>query len=660
MKRRTFLKKTGSVGLFTLITPSGLVQAFGQKTTPALEEGFRNPPASAQPQTWWHWMNGNVTKEGITLDLEAMKEAGVGGFQNFDAGTLIPKGPVVYLSDEWIALKKHAIKEAERLGLEFTMHNCPGWSSSGGPWITPKLGMQQLTWSEAFVTGGQPVNKTLPQPFFKLDFYRDVCVLAYPSLPGEASLASLVKAVTTSDNATVNINDLTGESGQYTTVRPANEGAPAWLQLEFAEPFPATSVSFIGAPGATAGAAVPGAPLSFGASTIVLEASGDGIEFNKVAAINAGGSFGSTPEASFATAVFDTTTAKFFRFTSAQPRQYGQLYLSGIERIPNWKAKANFEGGFWRTTPVADPLRTVQKERTIDPATVINITQFVDKDGRLNWTPPAGNWTILRFGFTPIGTLNRSAPDTGVGLECDKFSRAAIDFHFNKMMENLLPALAPLAVKGKVGLLIDSWEVGMQNWTAGFERDFEKRSGYNLLPYLPAMTGRIVGSPELSERFLWDIRRVQADVLADNYYGRFAELCKQHHIIAYTEPYDRGPMEEMQIGSRIEANMGEFWNGLSTLFQNNSTMRRTTKLAASIQHINGRQLVGAEAFTGEPESAKWQEYPFSMKALGDKMFAQGLNRIIFHRYAHQPHPTAVPGMTMGPWGIHFDRTNTWW
>ncbi|HEX8677333.1 MAG TPA: glycosyl hydrolase, partial [Segetibacter sp.] len=197
MKRRSFLKTTGTAGLITVITPSGIVQAFGQKTNSSLEDSFRNPPASAKPQTWWHWMNGNVTKEGITLDLEAMKHVGVGGFQNFDAGTLIPKGAIVYLSPEWIELKKHTIKEASRLGLEFTMHNCPGWSSSGGPWITPDLAMQQVTWSEAYITGGKQININIPQPFTKLDYYRDVCVVAFPSLPGEASLESLLSKATT-------------------------------------------------------------------------------------------------------------------------------------------------------------------------------------------------------------------------------------------------------------------------------------------------------------------------------------------------------------------------------------------------------------------------------------------------------------------------------
>ena len=128
----------------------------------------------------------------------------------------------------------------------------------------------------------------------------------------------------------------------------------------------------------------------------------------------------------------------------------------------------------------------------------------------------------------------------------------------------------------------------------------------------------------------------------------------------FVEPYDRGPMDEMQIGARADVNMGEFWQGLSSIFQNNLTMRRTPKLAASIAHVNGQAIVGAEAFTGEPESARWQEHPFSMKARGDEIFARGVNRMVIHRYAHQPHSTAAPGMTMGPWGIHFERTTTWW
>jgi hypothetical protein len=653
MKRRSFLKNTSAAGLLALITPYGVVQRFAQEvSSKAIEEEFLNPPVSAFAQCWYHWMNGNVSKEGITLDMEAMKRIGIGGFQNFDAGTGIPKGPVVYLSPEWLELKKHTIQEAARLGLEFTMHNCPGWSSSGGPWIAPELAMQQLTWSESFLKGGKKVTLALPQPLTQLEYYRDIVVLAYPSLPGEAPVQTLLKNVTSSSGP-VNIKQLTGEDPQGVSVQPAEAGKSGWLQVEFASPYQARSLTFLGSvvsAGNTGGGGGfgPGIPL-------ILESSDDGNTFKEVTKI----AVGRNQTDALITVDFPEVTAAYFRISSPQARHYAQIRFSGIAHAKDWRTKANYTfAGNGIEKAVAQEAKNTASSIAVD--SIIDITQYINSAGVLTWKAPKGNWTILRFGFTPLGTLNRSAPDTGVGLECDKYNPEAITFHFNKMMESLLPTLGPVAQKGKVGLLIDSWEVGMQNWTAGFAQEFNKHNGYDLLKYLPAMTGRVVDTTDTTERFLWDIRRTQGDMIADHYYGKFDQLCNQHGMISYTEPYDRGPMEEMQIGSRVDVNMGEFWHGLSAIFQNNWTMRRTTKLASSIAHINGQKVVGAEAFTGEPESARWQEYPFGMKALGDKMFTHGLNRIIFHRYAHQPHPTALPGMTMGPWGIHFDRTTTWW
>lgn len=211
--------------------------------------------------------------------------------------------------------------------------------------------------------------------------------------------------------------------------------------------------------------------------------------------------------------------------------------------------------------------------------------------------------------------------------------------------------LRPLVAKKMAGTLIDSYEVGMQNWTSVFPEEFQKRAGYDLRKYMPAMTGRVVGSAEESERFLWDVRRLQADLMADNYYGRFAELCRRNGLISSAEPYAGGPFDEMQIGSRVDVPMAEFWQGGSS--------HRSVRMVASVGHVNGTPVIGAEAFTGNPEYSKWQEHPYGLKAQGDWMYAQGLNRFIFHRYAQQPHLEAVPGMTMGCYGIHFDRTNTW-
>jgi hypothetical protein len=635
MKRRTFLQNTGALGLATLVTPFGLSH-FRSKPSPAttLESGFQSPPSSAKPHTWWHWMNGNVTKEGITLDLESMARVGIGGVQNFDAGTGIPKGPIVYLSPEWLELKKHAIREAQRLGLEFTMHNCPGWSSSGGPWITPDRAMQEITWSEIVVEGGKVVNIRLPQPLRRLDHYRDIAILACSTLPGEKQLSSIVREVRT-NLGQVDLKSITGENPEM--VKVAKDG---YLQFEFRQPQTIQQVSFITA------------AYDDQRGPIVLMASDDGTTFDTVATFSTGSAFNEPRgEISF-TQNIPPATFKFLRLSCNHTRQFTQIRFSKTPRVTDWQKRANFT---FNREGVAD-----LKDENIPTVTFQDISDSFLATGMLNWRAPAGEWTILRIGFTPMGTMNRSAPDTGVGLECDKFSASAIEFHFNKMMEQLLPTLKEITSNGKAGLLIDSYEVGMQNWTPGLEKIYFEKNGYTIDTFLPALTGRIVKDADFTNKTLWDFRRTLGQLMSDNYYGKFTELCHKNELISYCQPYDRGPMEEMQIGARVDINVGEFWNGLSAIFQNNWTMRRTVKLSAAIAHTNGQKVVAAESYTGEPGSARWQEYPFGLKALGDRMFTQGLNRMVFHRFAHQPHPTAKPGMTMGPWGSHFDRTNTWW
>ncbi len=643
MKRRTFIKNTGAVGLFTFITPSGLLHQLKQPVVNSLEEDFLHPPVSAQPHTWWHWMNGHVTKEGITLDLEAMKKVGIGGFQNFFVGSGIPKGPVEYLSEEWLNLMKHTIAEADRLGLEFQMHNCPGWSSTGGPWITPELSMQQVVWSETFVEGGKEVKTALPQPFKRLNYYRDTFVLAFPSLEGEKSAWYKTLTQITSNNNKVDLNALIQGQGSGIEIQPANENQPGTLLLEFSTPFEAQSLLLYG----TAVTEPSGGGI-LSIAPVTLEASDDGATFRKLFDITQIG--GETP----GSGSFPTIKAKYFRLLFPKPSRVYQVSLSGSARIADWTTKANYAGpppGMIMTE--ASITGEISAGSIIDPASVLNISQYMDANGILTWKAPAGNWTILRIGHTTTARINKAAPTTGEGLECDKFSKEAYDFHFHKMFDNLLPFLKPLGAKGKVGVLIDSYEVGMQNWTKTFPEDFRKSRGYDIVKYLPAMTGRVVGSVDATERFLWDLRRVQSDLMANNYYGRCTELCKQHGFTSYTEPYNGGPLEQMQMGSRMDVNMGEFW--VRTLH-----FRHSLKLASSIQHVYGKKVVGAESFTGHALFSKWQEYPYALKATGDYMYTKGLNRIIFHRYAHQPHPSALPGMTMGPWGMHFERTNTWW
>ncbi len=496
MKHRFFV--LGALALFAGIVPA--------RADDPLERAFANPPAAARPHTWWHWINGNVSQAGITADLEAMARAGIGGAQIFNVDVGIPAGKTPYFSPQWRAAVVHAAREADRLGIELCFHNCAGWSSSGGPWITPDRSMQMLTWSETSVAGGSRFSGKLAAPEMRMGFYRDICVLAVP--------------------------------------KPAGNEA----------------------------------------------------------------------------------------------------------RIADVRAKAFFERG---ASGLPTPNSLTASETGTTPRNNVVVLSCAP-DGTLNWDAPAGSgeWTLLRMGHTSTGKDNHPAPEAGRGLECDKLSREAMNFHWANGIAPILKDLGPLAGKSLNNSLIDSYEVGSQNWTPKFREEFQKRRGYDPLPFLPVVTGRVIGSREVSERFLWDWRRTIADLFAENYVGRFRELCHQNGLQFSLEPYGNGPSDNLQIGTMADIPMGEFWVG--------GAASETIKIAASAAHVAGRSLVGAESFTADEQHGRWLVEPYGVKALGDRMFTLGVNRYIFHRYAHQPWQNLAPGMTMGPWGMHLERTQTWW
>jgi hypothetical protein len=610
---------------------ASLSPVLSAQTSTSLEAGFRTPPASARPQTLWFWMNGNVTRDGITRDLEAMQRVGLGGVLIFDGGAYLPKGPVDYLSPLWREMMAHTVNEGHRLGLEIGMHNGPGWSSSGGPWITPDRSMQQMVWTETVVTGPRRGEITLPQPQTNEGYYRHAFVLAFPSLPGEEKpYQELLKAVTAGKAKPVATTVLA--DGNLGTTVPVSPEEP--LQFEFREPFEARAVTVF-----------PARTGRF--PTLHLEASEDGVTFRRICTIRNPGRHGIQPPGIQSFAAF---RARFFRLVPSGPGELAEVALHHAPRIEDWVFKANFAYRIGRQVQLPAPSG---REFAIDLATVRDLTALTDPQGHLKWNVPAGSWTILRIGHTSTGQFNVSASEAGRGLECDKMSREATEFHFQNVIGKVLAAAGPLAGKSFTAVSIDSYEAGMQNWTALFPEEFRKRNGYDLRSYLPAMTGRIVGDTGISERFLFDVRRTQADLMAQNYYGRMAELCRQHGLKFYVESYGQGVFDELQVGGIPDFPMTEFWERTPW------TPNRVTKSVSSAAHIYGKPVVAGESFTGEEQTARWLEYPYSVKILGDSMFALGLNKMVFHRYAQQPHPSAVPGMTMGPWGFPFERTNTW-
>ena len=621
---------------------------------PDLEALFKNPPRSAKAYTWWHWMNGNISKEGITKDLEAMQRAGIGGVQTFNI-SLMTEGKIpAYSTEEWFDATNHAIKEAERLGIEFTMHNAPGWSSTGGFWITPEHAMKQLSWSEAYVKGGQKVDIQLPQPPKTLDCYWDEALIAYPTVKAGNSIEQNLKTVTV-DGKEVEPASLF-MNGSDQSMKAEKE-----VVLEFAEPFVAQSLNgFIEFVPKEVDEATRRMQMMFGmggpqGKAPMLELSADGKNYTVVGNITMQSACPSYLN-------FQPTEVKFAKITVNDPLILRGLQLSGAPMNSAFLTKANYAiggGGFGRRGLTEASFKEIEQEYTIDPTKVLDISQYMNAEGHLSWDAPEGDWTIIRLGYVPIERYTKMGPASGDGLECDKFSKEAMQSHLDFLYPKLIASLESTAKNVKAGLLIDSYEVGNNNWTAKMQQEFEERRGYSMLAYLPALIGKYVGSAETTERFLWDFRRTCADLFADNYVKYTADWCHEHDMVLYIEPYHTTVFDEMQSGARADIPMGEFWvrtgQAVSTL-----------KEAASIAHVNGlrvdsNQIVGAEAYTGWNPDASWQNYPYSLKAQGDDAMTRGLNRFIFHRFAHQPNANdnVLPGMSMGNIGFHFDRTNTW-
>jgi len=500
-----------------------------------LKIGFKNPPDTAKPGVYWYFMDGNLSKEAMTVDLESMKAAGIANLVFLEVNVGIPRGPVSFLSEQWQELFKHAVREAERLGIRITLGIGPGWTGSGGPWVIPGQSMQHLVSSTSHLTGLGKKSIVLPIPAPKTpyfgegsltpetrkqwnDFYEDVAVLAFP----------------------------TPEIGS--SIEDINEKA-----LYYRAPY----------------TSVPGT------------------------------------------------------------KQY----------LPS----------------LAD-YNMLPENAVVAKNQIIDLTERLKPNGALDWEAPEGNWTIMRFGRRTTGQITRPAPYPGLGFEADKFDTVALDAHLSKFIEKILRKVGGVNKQSPGGLKMlhmDSWEMGAQNWTSNFREEFLKRRGYDPLPFYPVYAGHIIESLEVSERFLWDLRQTAQDLVLDYHVRYLKRYGKQYGLGLSIEPYDMNPTADMELGALADIPMCEFW---SKGFGYNSAF--TCIQAASIAHVNGQSVVAAEAFTATGQEG-FKQHPGSMKEQGDWAFCTGINRFVYHTFQHQP-LSAKPGMTMGPYGVHWDRNQTWW
>ena len=594
---------------------------------------FRSPPDSARPEVWWHWMNGNVSRAGIVADLDAMAAVGLGGVTIFDAGCAIPPGPLAFNTPDWFDTIKFAVEEAAKRKMRVCLANCSGYSTAGGPWIAASNAMKTVCYTLTDVEGPKAFADTLPAPPNPHGFYEDIAVLAWPipSTERPTMEAAGVSSTVRTNGASEVVYDFAFPRAYRASLWECRLLAPNGWQ----ERVDAT----------LACEAADGTWQTLSRDELFAREQGqDDVNLRAF----------QFPEASA------RRWRLTFAFRQAPARRYtlSDVRLSRGVRLSNIANKACFVCTRAPTRPTA-----AASDQTVRRADVRDLTASFDSaTGHLDWKVPPGAWRVMRIGYAANGKQCHPASANGVGFECDKLAKSGVDAHFDaylaRICDHLGPSLAGDVPYGFNNVLVDSWEAGSQNWTQGFAQEFARRRGYDLTTWLPVLTGAVLDGVSESERFLADFRTVIAHLFAENFADELARKCHSRGLKLSLEAYGTFPSTPELYGRAEDISMTEFW-----IRPDQPIDDKWVRLVTERAHRTpGNKIIGAESFTAFPKDGRWRQDPFSLKATGDHMYALGVNRIIYHRCAHQPwtEPTRVPGMTMGQWGTHYERTETWW
>jgi len=669
-----------SVSCFVRAQTPAETQTKAASQTDPLLGGFLDPPNGARPRVWWHWMNGNISDQGIQLDLDWMHRIGLGGVTIFEGAINTPQvvpHRLIYMTPEWKGAFRTAVTAARGMGMEVAIASSPGWSETGGPWVPAAQGMKKMVWSATRVAGGRPFTAKLPHPpevdgtfqDFEVpgrraadgtivtppQFYADVEVIAYKIPDGDEPQAELNPKVISSGGS-ANVAALS--DGDVNTVAldlPDGEaGKDARVQFDYGHPQTIQAITL-----ASLNDTISVFDHRDDAVPPRIEASDDGVNFKKVADIP----FSSLIEN---TASFDAVTARVFRIVfPAQPagirahdHKITELVLASGARVNEWEKRAGYASARDYYT-IRDP--EVAPKFIVPQGDVIDLTGKMQADGSLDWAPPAGDWMVLRIGYSLTGHENGPAPAEATGLEVDKLNREDVKNYVDGYLKMYADTVGPENI-GKNGiswLLTDSIEVGPQNWTNNILDEFQKRRGYDARPWLPALTGVVIKSTEDTDRFLWDFRRTLGQLLAENHYGEIADDLHSHGMSYYSEAleYHRPSLgDDMEMRSKADVPMGAMWTWSGDPGPDVDYIS-DLRGAASIAHIYGQNLVGAESMTSRGPA--WSFSPNSLKKVADLEFALGVNRFEIHESTHQPVPDLAPGLTLGPFGLWFNRNNTW-
>ncbi|MEN2398981.1 glycosyl hydrolase [Flavobacterium sp. MC2016-06] len=638
--------------LFFILLLAGFVSA--QETHKKENTFFQPTIESSRPWVYWYWMQSAYSKEGITADLEAMKQAGIGGAYLMTikgpANPPLINPPVLQLSPEFWQLVLWALTEADRLGVKIAFHPADGFAVAGGPWITPEISMQKVVWQDLTFNGKEAKNLTLPVPNHYKDYYKDIAVFAIPLK--EANVTSYKKQPKITSTLGDFDASFLSDSKKDDQFRLKEKG---WIQYEFEQPFLCKSIQI-----ETKG-------NNYQAHRLIVEVSDDGKNFKSLGRLTTPRQGWQDTDA-FYTHSLVPTKAKYFRFVydpagtepgaeDLDPAKWNQglkvskIILSNETLIDNYQGKS---GAIWRLSPqVTDA--AIGKTDCVEQSKMINISKFVDAKGVLNWKAPSiAMWRIIRFGYTSTGHENATA-GAGRGLEVDKFSADAVRFQldhwFGEMLRTAGPELASKVVKI---LHIDSWECGSQNWSPVFRDEFKKRRGYDIVDFLPVMAGIPVNTIENSEKILYDVRKTISELVADNFFATLADEAKKANVKFSSENVAPTMMSDGLLHFKhIDYPSGEFWLKSPTHDKPNDMLD-----AISGGHIYGKDIIQAEAFT--ELKMDWDEHPGNLKTLADRNYAIGINRFFYHVFVHNPWTDRKPGMTLDGVGSYFQRDQTWW
>ncbi len=553
-----------------------------------LYKNFNTPPAAAKPRVWWHWMNGNITKEGIQKDLEWMDRSGIGGLMNFDANLFTPvvvKQKLAYMTPEWKDAFKFTTELAKQKKLELAIAGSPGWSVTGGPWVEPKDGMKKYVWSTTSVMGGTKFNGTVspaPSTTGKIqdaklstgglgssskkipEFYADAAVIAFKQPAHEKTIREL-NPIVTSSGGSFNLSDLTdGSISKSSKIPFKSYDEDLWIQYLFNEPVTFKAFTVSGAQH------IAQEDFYGGPKNRYLEASKDGINFKTIAQIS-----GSVVPHN--TVSFEPTTAKYWRLAfkpfvqkvdpvlamfglgagGPQNADVAEFTLYNTDRIDQFEDKAGFDP--WRELPTLSAGNT----DAIAPTDIVDLTNKIDAEGNLQWDVPAGKWTIIRLGYSLTGRENHPASPEATGLEVDKLDKEAVKRYINTYLDMYKDATGgAIGTEGLTHMMLDSYEAGHMTWTASLPAEFKKRRGYDIQSWIPVLIGRVVKSRLDSEKFLWDFRKTIGELIAESHYEVIGDELHKLGVKRYTESHENMRIylaDGMAVKRKSDIPMSAMW-----------------------------------------------------------------------------------------------------